>query len=114
MPTSDTVLRVTRNGFGAAEPELSQKLATTYFQLLDESDSLPGVIWFYPEGVKLVTSESPVLSSLRSLEEKGVHLVICNTYLKYYRLSDDVQVGIQGGMTDIIEAQQRAGKVITV
>jgi sulfur relay (sulfurtransferase) complex TusBCD TusD component (DsrE family) len=99
---------------GDADPDLSHKLIQTYFRLLDENELLPGVICFYTEGVKLVTSTSPVLDSLRSLEAKGVHLVVCNTCLNYYGLVDDVQVGIKGGMTDIIEAQRRADKVITI
>lgn len=45
---------------------------------------------------------------------KGVRLIICSTCLNYLNLTDKVQVGIVGGMTDIIEAQRRADKVITL
>jgi hypothetical protein len=40
MPVSDsdTVLLITRNGMGDAEPELQLKLITTYFKLLDENN----------------------------------------------------------------------------
>ena len=48
------------------------------------------------------------------LEAKGVHLVICSTCLNYFGLEDQVEVGVVGGMTDIIEAQWRADKVITL
>ncbi len=114
VPDSETVLLITRNGMGDAEPALQIKLITTYFKLLDESNVLPAVICFYANGVHLVVEGSPVLESLKSLESKGVHLVLCNTCLNYYNLSDKVQVGIVGGMTDIIEAQRRAGKLITL
>jgi len=114
MPTSDTVLLITREGMGEADPELQIKLIQTYFLLIDEADTLPGVICFYAEGVHLVTKGSPVLDSLRSLEEKGVRLIICNTCLNFYNVNDQVAVGIKGGMTDIIEAQRTAGKVITL
>ena len=33
VPDSETVLLVTRNGMGDAEPALQQKLITTYFKL---------------------------------------------------------------------------------
>ena len=69
---------------------------------------------FYAEGVHLVVDGSPLIETLASLEAKGVRLVICNTCLNYYGLSDQLAVGIVGGMTDIIEAQRRAGKVITL
>ena len=114
MPTSDTTLLITRKGMGEADPELQTKLLQTYFKLIDESNSLPAVICFYTEGVHLVVSGSPVLDSLKSLEAKGVRLIICNTCLNFYALADQVEVGIVGGMTDIIEAQRRAAKVITL
>ena len=57
---------------------------------------------------------SPVIDLLKSLEAKGVRLILCSTCLNYYNLTDKVQVGIVGGMTDIIEAQRRAGKVISL
>lgn len=114
MPTPDSVLLITRNGMGEADPELKIKLITTYFRLIDEADMLPAVICFYAEGVHLVVEGSPVLDSLQSMEEKGVRLIICNTCLNFYELSEKVAVGITGGMTDIIEAQYRAAKVITL
>ncbi len=114
VPDSETVLLITRYGMGDAEPELQQKLITTYFKLLDENNILPAAICFYANGVRLVVSGSPVLDELKSLEAKGVHLILCSTCLNYYNLSDQVQVGIVGGMTDILEAQRRAGKVISL
>lgn len=114
VPDSDTVLLVTRNGMGDAEPALQQKLISTYFKLLDENLILPAAICFYANGVHLVASGSPVLDSLKSLESKGVRLILCSTCLNYYNLTEQVQVGIVGGMTDIIEAQFRADKVISI
>lgn len=113
-PDSETVLLITRHGMGDAEPELQQKLITTYFKLLDESNIRPAAICFYTQGVKLVVEGSPILESLKALEAKGVHLILCSTCLNYYQLADKVQVGIVGGMTDILEAQRRASKVITL
>jgi hypothetical protein len=114
IPDSETAILVTRNGMGHAEPALQIKLITTYLKLLDEHDILPAAICFYTEGVKLAVAGSPVLDSLRSLEAKGVHLILCSTCLSYYNLVGDVKVGIVGGMTDILEMQRRAGKVISI
>ncbi len=111
---SNTLLLIARNGMGDTEQELQYKLISTYFNLLLESNLLPGVICFYAEGVKLTVTGSPILETLRALEAKGVRLVICSTCLNYYNLTDQVQVGIAGGMTDIIEAQRRAEKVISL
>jgi selenium metabolism protein YedF len=108
------VLLITNDGMGNADAELRHKLISTYLHLLDEHNQLPTVICFYTNGVKLVVEGSPVIEQLKSLEAKGVHLIICRTCLDYMGLTDKVRVGIIGGMTDILEAQWRAGKVITL
>jgi intracellular sulfur oxidation DsrE/DsrF family protein len=114
VPDSETVLLLTRNGMGEAEPALQLKLLCTYLKLIDENNCLPAVICFYTNGIHLVVEGSPVLDSLRSLEAKGVRLVVCSTCLNYFNLNDKALVGVVGGMADIIEAQRRAGKVITL
>ncbi len=109
-----TVLLITNDGMGKADQALQHKLIGTYLRLLDESNLIPAVICFYTDGVKLVVEGSPVIDILRTLEGKGCHLVVCNTCLNHYGLADKVQVGVVGGMTDIIEAQWRADKIITL
>jgi len=111
---SDTIILVTKNGMGHADPELQHKLIETYLKLLGENDYLPAAICFYTEGVKLTADGSPIIEQLQNLEAKGVRLIICGTCINFYGLQNKVQVGIVGGMTDIIEAQWRASKVITL
>ncbi len=114
MSDSDTVILITRNGMGDADQVLQYKLIDTYLKLLDEHNILPGAICFYTEGVHLVVEDSPVLDTLLSLERKGVRLILCSTCLNYFELIDKVKVGIVGGMGDILEAQRKAAKVITL
>ncbi len=113
-PDSDTILMITRYGMGNAEPELMLKVLGTYLRLVDENNILPDAICFYTDGVRLAVTGSPVLDTLRSLESKGVRLILCSTCLIYFNLTDQVKVGIVGGMPDIIEAQRMAAKVITL
>ncbi|MBI5945214.1 MAG: DsrE family protein [Chloroflexi bacterium] len=110
----DSVILVTSDGMGKADLILQQKLAAKYFELLLQNGSLPSAICFYTDGVNLTVSGSPVLEQLKSLESKGVRLIICSTCLDYFGIKDKVQVGIIGGMPDIIEAQIKASKVITI
>jgi selenium metabolism protein YedF len=112
--TSPFTILVTNNGMGKGDQQLQHKLIRTYFTLLNESDYLPAVIAFYTDGVKLLAAGSPVLEALKALEAKGVRLVACGTCLNHYGLEDKLEVGLPGGMTDIIEAQWRADKVITI
>jgi hypothetical protein len=110
----DAVILIARAGMGSAAPELQWKLLATYLRLLLENDVLPGAICFYTEGVRCVIDDSPVLGILRELEARGVHLVICKTCLEYYELGGRVQVGIEGGMGDIVAAQVTAAKVVAI
>ena len=110
----DSIVLITNNGMGKGDQSLQLNLISKYLELVQLNESLPNAICFYTDGVKLVTTGSPVLEQLRALESKGVRLVVCSTCLDHYRLTDKVQVGIPGRMTDIIEAQTRADKVITL
>ena len=110
----DTVILVTSNGMGKADLPLGQKLMGKYLELLAQHTNLPAAICFYTEGVKLVIDDSPVLGQLKALEAKGVRLIVCSTCLDYFNITDRVKIGIVGGMPDIIEAQMKAEKVITI
>ena len=86
----------------------------TYLKLLDENNLLPAAICFYTNGVRLAVEGSPVLELLKSLEAKGVRLILCSTCLNTFKLTGQVRVGIVGGMADILEAMRGAGKVISM
>lgn len=108
------VILFTRNGLGAAPDALSHVLVSKFLSLWIESGNLPAKILFYTEGVKLACTGSPVLSQLVLLEKSGVELVLCKTCLDFYHLTDQVQIGVIGGMGDILEVLQKAEKVLSV
>ena len=112
MNKNDMIL-FTRAGLGDAPPELQQKLAGIFLNILNQ-DAPPGVIAFYGDGVILVCEGSPVLEQLRILAGKGTRLVICQTCLDFLGLRESVRVGTIGGMGDIVAAMSGAAKVIAV
>lgn len=114
MNKSPFVIQVTHFGMGSGDADLQIKLIRKYLLLLIESDTLPSAMCFYTDGVKLVVEDLPVLEELDQLEHLGVRLIVCGTCLEHYGLENQVKTGIVGGMTDIIEAQWRAEKVITL
>jgi predicted peroxiredoxin len=59
-------------------------------------------------------SGSPVIDVLKTLMTRGVELVLCQTCLVTFDLEDQVQVGIVGGMGDILETLQMAEKVVSL
>lgn len=111
---SDSVLVFTRNGLGQAPEDLQQLLAVKFLGLISQAGQVPAKILFYTDGVKLACQGSPVLEQLRALEAQGVELLLCKTCLDFFGLAETVAVGIVGGMPDIIEAMQKAGKVISL
>lgn len=112
ISAENTVILIHRDGMGDADQVLRHKLLKTYLHLLREGEVLPALICFYGGGIKMAVKGSPVLEELRALEKDGVHMVLCGTCLNHYQLTDRVAVGVVGGMTDILEAQLRADKVI--
>jgi len=109
-----TILVFTRNGLGEGPAELQQKLAVKFLQLNLDAGTLPAKILFYTDGVKLACTGSPAIELLRAMSTRGVELLLCSTCLDYYALRDQVQIGIVGGMPDIIEALALAQKVISL
>jgi selenium metabolism protein YedF len=114
MSNLDAIVLVTNYGMGNGPQILGLKLIGKYLELLNQHDDLPVAMCFYTEGVKLTVEGSPVLGQLEALSKKGVRLIICSTCLDYYGLASKVKVGIVGGMVDIIEAQLKADKVISI
>jgi len=111
---SSTVILINNDGMGKADIALQHNLISKYLSLLHEHNILPNAICLYTDGVKLAVKGSPVLFQLKSLEAKGVRVILCGTCLDHFELTEKVAVGIVGGMTDIIEAQWKASKVITI
>lgn len=110
----NTVIIVNNNGMGNADEKLQLTLFGKYIELIQQNGELPAALCFYADGVKLVCEGSPVSEKLRELESKNVRLIVCSTCLNYFNLQDKIQAGIVGGMGDIIEAQVKAEKVITL
>ncbi len=113
MKAKSVVLVFKSNGMGLAEnQDLREALARKFLILIADADPLPAAICFYTDGVRLACAGSPILAELAALEARGVHMVLCQTCLNALGLSDQVQVGVVGGMPDIITAMWSADTVI--
>jgi hypothetical protein len=112
--TNSTVLLFSRNGMGEGPADLRQLLAEKYLSLTLSSGNLPERVLFYTEGVYLTCEGSRILPQLTELESKGTRLIICKTCVDKFGVADKVKVGIVGGMPDILESIQQAGKVVSL
>lgn len=110
----NTVILFTRNGMGEGPADLQQLLAEKFLSINLEHGLLPAKILFYTDGVKLACQGSSVVDLLKQYEAKGVELILCSTCLERYNMSNQVEVGVVGGMGDIIDVLSNAPKVISL
>jgi selenium metabolism protein YedF len=107
------VLVIAGDQMGRGEPELGAILIRTFFHTLTEMTSLPRAIVFYNTGVKLTIEDSPILEDLKTLEAKGVEILICGTCLAYYELKERIAVGAISNMYTIAETILSADQIFS-
>ncbi|MEF9935187.1 MAG: sulfurtransferase-like selenium metabolism protein YedF [Clostridium sp.] len=107
------VILVSKSVFGSGDDVLGEALMKSFMYALSESN-MPSAILFVNGGVKLTTSGSDVLETLKSLEAAGVTILSCGTCLDFYNLKDELQVGGITNMYTIIEHLQSSRKVISL
>jgi hypothetical protein len=107
----DTVVILGKDQMGHGDRALGQKILGTF---LKKAIALPDftAIVFFNDGVKLVAADSPVLTELRLLEERGVDVVPCGTCLSHYDVTP--AVGKVSDMDSIVRELGRAAKTITL
>jgi selenium metabolism protein YedF len=101
--TQKRVLVISGSEMGRGEPELGSILMRTFFHTLTEVGQVPRTIIFYNTGVKLTIEGSPIIEDLRTLEAKGVEILICGTCLSFYELKERIAVGAISNMYTIAE-----------
>jgi selenium metabolism protein YedF len=106
------VVAITSDRMGEGDPELGELLIANFIKALKDLDKLPQNIIFYNKGVTLVTSDSPLISHIRDLEQMGVGIYLCATCVNHYGLAERVGAGILGNMFTIAEMLASAGHVI--
>ena len=82
-------------------------------QTIASIDPLPEAVILYNSGVRLVTADSGALEALRTLQAKGVEILVCGTCLDFYQLKSAMQVGQISNMFAIMDATVRAAKVVS-
>ena len=58
--------------------------------------------------------ETPVVESVRKLQERGSEVLVCGTCLDFYGIKGELLVGDVSNMYDILERMHEAAKVITL
>ena len=74
---------ISTDKLGLGDDKLGDILMKSYIFALSEADFIPNDILFINGGVKLTTSDSPVLESLQKLVERGANLLVCGVCLRF-------------------------------
>ena len=106
------VLVLNHPGMGFGSEELGRLLIQACLNTVKELNPLPSAIVFYNGGAYLVCEGSPVMETLRELEQSGVKPLVCGTCLEYYDLKARRKVGTVSNMFDIMQTMAGAGHVI--
>ncbi len=89
------------NCIGTHEEKLGALLMKGYIYTLTQLDSLPSKLVFMNTGVRLCLKGSESLEDLKSLEKKGVEILVCGTCLEYLNVREDQAVGKISNMYEI-------------
>ena len=107
-----TFLYLNSNQMGQGDATLGQKLLEKFLAKLADSDITIDLIGCVNGGIELTTEGSTVLSSLKTLVEKGAHIATCGTCLDYHNKRDKLLIGEEGNMEDTVHIMAIADRVI--
>lgn len=111
---ADYVVFIGDDTMGKGALELGRNLVRMFLYTLDQGDALPSSVLLMNNGVKLAVDDEQCIGTLKSLQQKGVDVMVCGTCLNYHHIFDKLQVGTVGNMYEITLRFLAAGKVITV
>ena len=106
-------IMIRSNLFGQGEAELGQVLMKSFLFTLTELDAPVKHIIFMNSGIFLTIEGSPVLDTLKVLENKGVEILSCGTCLDYYQAKDKLAVGSVTNMYTALEILTTAARSLT-
>lgn len=109
-----TALLINNDGMGHGDEALRRRLLGNYLKTLIELEAPPQAILFYAAGVKMAAHDSPCRAELTRLREAGSQIVLCRTCLEHYGLMERVPADEIGNMLMIVEAQDKASRIITL
>lgn len=84
----------------------------SFLNTLKELEDRPWRIIFLNTGVRLVTSDSEFIETLKDIADLGIEIISCGTCLDYFHLKDKVAVGRVSNMFEILTSFNEATNVI--
>lgn len=97
------VILLNSEGCGTADPNLGYEIMARLLETLPKRADMPSVIIFWNTAVKLLAKDSPMLSHLHRLEEKGVKLLAGKLCVSELGLMDELGAGKIVSLDDILD-----------
>ncbi len=108
------LILVGTNRLGNGDDDLGEALLLNFIKTLKEMGKNLWRIVFVNSGVSMTAESSKAVPILQQLAEDGVHIMVCGTCLKHFKLTDKKQVGETTNMLDIVTSMQLADSVINI
>jgi selenium metabolism protein YedF len=113
-PGRKIVVMVTSDTMGRGDDQLGTALMGNFLKTLKEMGSELWRLVFLNSGIKLAVEGSPVVNTLKEIENEGVTILVCGTCLTHFGLLNQKRAGQTTNMLDIVTALEAADSVITL
>ncbi len=105
---------ISTNKLGTGDDELGLNLMKSYIYALTETGKNPESLIFLNSGVFFTVKDSPVLTCLEELSQKGTEILSCGACLNFYNLTESLAVGSITNMYTIAEKMNNSTNTIKI
>jgi len=100
--------------FVGEDKELGKILIKGFIKTFLNAEPMPGRIILINTAVRLACkgADPEILGALRELSEKGVEIICCGTCLDYFKLLDQLEVGVASNAYDVVQTLVNSDSVI--
>jgi selenium metabolism protein YedF len=99
---------------GRGDEALGKLLVKGFLYTLSEMDRPPKTLVFMNSGVRLAAEREETIELLRTMEARGVELLVCGTCLDYLHLKESLRAGRVSNLYEITERFLAPEGVVTV
>lgn len=97
------VILISSDTIGSGDPVFGRALMRSMLYGFAESVVLPQTVVIMNSAVKLVTEDKQCIDMVRKLEKNAVEVLVSATCLKYYNLTELLEVGVPVATGDIVD-----------
>ena len=111
-PAQEPLVYLFDSDFIGTNRDLGKVLVNGFLNAIPSLPKRKSSIILISNGVKLATSGSYVLDTLKQFEEMGFTILICGTCLDFFKIRGKVAVGTVSNALEIMETLTAAAKVL--